>query len=110
MVNCELPSCFWLQRAAFCFLVGCNIQFLTLVTGHCLDVGVRLALPSWIGGAIEMKRVRQAVPLHPGRQSRWQFRQPEWIPIPNDTSTRTQVFALAPVRNARNILWAECSS
>jgi hypothetical protein len=54
-------------------LVCCNIQFLTMVTGHCLDVGVRLAVPSWIGSAIEMKRVRQAVPLHPGRQSRWQL-------------------------------------
>jgi hypothetical protein len=27
-------------------------------------VGVRLAVPSWFGRAMEMKRVRQAVPLH----------------------------------------------
>jgi hypothetical protein len=70
MVNCELPSCFWLQRAS-CLLACCNIQFLTMVMGHCLHLGVRLAVPSWIGGATEMKRVRQAVPLRPGRQSRW---------------------------------------
>ncbi len=36
-----------------------------------LAVGVRLAVPSWFGGAIEMKRVRQAAPLQPGRQSQW---------------------------------------
>jgi hypothetical protein len=52
-------------------LVCCNIQFLTTATGHCLVVGVRLAVPSWFGRAIRMKRVRQAVPLQPGRQSRW---------------------------------------
>ena len=52
-------------------LVCCNIQFLTMGTGHCLVVGVRLAVPSWFGRAMKMKRVRQAVPLQPGRQSRW---------------------------------------
>jgi hypothetical protein len=48
-------------------LVCCNIQFLTIVTGHCLVVGVRLAVPFWFGRTIKMKRVRQAVPLQPGR-------------------------------------------
>ncbi|MGO8813589.1 MAG: hypothetical protein ACLQVG_02845, partial [Terriglobia bacterium] len=51
-------------------LVCCNIQFLTMVAGHCLVVGVRLAVPSWLGRAIKMQRVRQAVPLQPGRQRR----------------------------------------
>src|SRR5208337_596961 len=55
----------------FYLLVCCNIQFLTMVRGHCLVVGVRLAVPPRFGRAIEMKRVRQAVPLQPGRQSRW---------------------------------------
>jgi hypothetical protein len=53
--------------------VCCNIQFLTMVTGHCLAVGVRLAVPFWFSRAIRMKmnRVLQAVPLQPGRQGRW---------------------------------------
>jgi hypothetical protein len=44
----------------------CNIQFLTMVTRHCLVVGVRLAVPSlWRD---RTKRVRQAVPLQPAGQ------------------------------------------
>jgi len=46
-------------------------KFLPMVAGHYLVVGVRLAVPIWSGRAIRMKRVRQAVPLQPGRQSRW---------------------------------------
>jgi hypothetical protein len=41
--------------------------------GATIFVGVRLAVPSWYGRVIGMKRVRQAVPLQPGRQSRWPF-------------------------------------
>jgi len=52
-------------------LVRSNIQFLTMVTRRRLAAGVRLAVPSWFGRAIEMKRVRQAAPLQPGRQSQW---------------------------------------
>jgi hypothetical protein len=36
-------------------------------------VGVRLAVPFWFGRGTKMKRVRQALPLQPGRQSRWQL-------------------------------------
>jgi hypothetical protein len=32
--------------------VWCNLRFLTMVTGHCLPVGVRLAVPFWFGRAL----------------------------------------------------------
>ena len=51
-------------------LVCCNIQFLTMVAGHCLVVGVRLAVPSSFLSRDRATRVRQAVPLQPGRQRR----------------------------------------
>jgi hypothetical protein len=48
-------------------LVRCNRQILAMVTRQWRVVGVRLAVPSWFGRAIKMKRVRQAVPSWFGR-------------------------------------------
>src|SRR5208283_6111099 len=44
-----------------------------------LVVGVRLAVPSWIGPAAKMKRVRQAVPLQPARSNNLEI--PRQLPI-----------------------------
>jgi hypothetical protein len=45
---------------------------LTIVTGALPGCGgYGLPYPSCFGHAMKMKRVRQAVPLQPGRQSRW---------------------------------------
>jgi hypothetical protein len=64
-------------RSRFCLVVcapqqysSCNIQFLTMATGRCLAVGVRLAVPSWFGRAIKLKWVRQAVPSQPWAERR----------------------------------------
>src|SRR5208282_2031203 len=69
----RLPAC-WAAKdlGGGCHnLVCCNIQFLAMVTGHCLFVGVRLAVPSSFASRNRAMRVRQAVPLQLGRQSRW---------------------------------------
>ena len=50
---------------------GAKDVILTIVAGHCLVVGVRLAVPSSFLSRDRTQRVRQAVPLQPGRQGCW---------------------------------------
>ena len=70
---------------------------------HCLVVRVRLAVPSWFGPAVKMKRVRQAVPLlHARRGSRgplWQHQYwDRFVRDEREFNERLEYLHLNPVK------------